>query len=262
MPLIGFKDDAGNKVTFEECWKLDRFAGLPVEVLYRIYLTHAHSGRPTDGLSVTELLGCPRKAYYKKRLQYYENPRFSYSLFRGTMVHTILEDINQLYKDDKIISEVRYHRQIPGTNIMLSGKIDKYNVDDQCLEDYKTIDDDKVADLVKKLPEDYIKQTNAYAWIMEGNGIPVKKIKIHFFSYKYCYTTGETCLVGAGWFKPRWETLPDAPLLRMAQVEDFLVHRVKDVTRQELPPPIGPKDRWMCKGCPFSETCWPNGIEL
>jgi hypothetical protein len=147
---------------------------------------------------------------------------------------------------------------VPGTNVDLSGKIDKYIIDEQCLDDYKTIADDKVEDLVKKLPEDYIKQTNTYAWILEGNGIPVKKIRIHFFSWKYCYTTGEKCLIGAGWFKPKWENVPSVPLLKLSQVEDFLVHRVKDVTRSEMPPPIGYEDRWMCQGCPFKETCLPG----
>lgn len=257
MPLIGFKDDTGKQVTFEECWKLKHFAGLPVEALYRIYLSSTSESRPS-GFSVTELLGCARKAHLKKKTEYYENPRFMYALFRGTMLHSILEDTNRLYAPDAIISEKRYHRRVPGTNVDLSGKIDKYVIDEQCLDDYKTIADDKVEDLVKKLPEDYVKQTNIYAWILEGNGIPVKKIKIHFFSWKYCYTTGEKCLIGAGWFKPKWENIPSVPLLKMSQVEDFLVHRVKDVTRTEMPPPIGHDDRWMCQGCAFKERCWPG----
>jgi len=254
MPLIGFKDDSGNQVTFEEAWKLKSFSGLPTEVLYRIYLSSVSDSRP-DGLSVTELLGCTRKAYLKKKVNYYDNPRFMYSLFRGTMCHSILEDTNRLYPPNKIISEKRYHRLVPGTNVNLSGKIDKYIIEDQCLDDYKTIADDKIEDLVKKLPEDYVKQTNIYAWILEGNGIPVKKIRIHFFSWKYCYTTGEKCLIGAGWYKPKWEVIPSVPLLRLSQVEDLLIHRVKDVMRSEIPPPIDADNRWMCQGCAFKQTC-------
>jgi hypothetical protein len=257
LPLIGFENDEGQRLTFNQVWQLQSFAGLPIEVLYRIYLEHLGENRP-GWMSVTTLLGCARKAYLKHTKPYYANPRFIYSAFKGTMTHAILEGTNALWAPGTIIAEKRYHRLVPSTDVQLSGKIDKYNVKAQCLEDYKTIDDDKVADLAKTLPEDYIWQTNIYRWILEGNGIPVQSIKIHFFSWKYAYTTGECSLISAKWFSPEWKVIPEVPILRIAQVEDFVRNKVKDVTRQELPPPISADKRFLCKGCAFNKDCWPG----
>lgn len=259
MPLVGFENDQGERVKFEDAWKLERFGGLPVEVLHKMYLEQLGSNRP-DGLSVTNLLGCARKAFLEKRDEFYENPRFMYARFRGTMIHSILEGANQLYKPGEIISENRYFRKIPRTNILLSGKIDKYIVSSQTLEDYKTIDDTKIASLVKELPEDYIWQANIYKWILEGQGLPVRRIRIHFFSFKYCYTSGEENLIQAKWSDPRWEKIPACPIYTKAQVEDFITHRVKDIMRSEMPPVVETGKRWMCMACPFAKTiCWPGG---
>lgn len=260
MPLVGYENDAGDKVTFEECWKRESFGGLPVEILYRIYLTNQSEVRP-NGLTVTNLLGCSRKAYLQRREPYYDKPRFLYALFRGTILHSVLEDTNRLYEKGHIVSEKRYHRMVPGTNVDLSGKIDKYNRQTKTLEDYKTTMDDKVSELIRRMPEDYIKQANIYRWIMEANGLPVEQIKIHFFGWKFAYTSGEVSLVDPAWTRPRWERLAACPVLTLPQIEDFVVHRVKDILRSEMPPVVGPDQRWMCRGCPFAKTvCWPGGI--
>lgn len=258
MGLIGFVNDEGEKLTFEQTWTRESFGGLPVEVLYRIYLNQISDPRP-NGLTVTGLLGCARRAFLQRTEPYYANPRFLFALFRGSMVHTILEGTNVLWDPKRIISEVRYHREIPGTGITLSGKIDKYLIEEQRLDDYKTIDDTKVAGLEHTLPEDYVRQTNIYRWLLEGNGLPVKSIRIIFVSFKYVYTTGEICLLGAGWSKPRWARLPEVPMLRMSAIEDLIVHRAKDITRKALPPPIEASGRWMCSSCSFKDKCQPEG---
>jgi CRISPR/Cas system-associated exonuclease Cas4 (RecB family) len=260
MPLIGFESDKGNRVTFDECWKLQRFAGLPVEILYRIYLNTVAGDRP-DGLSVTECLGCPRKAYLSKKLPYYENPRFIFARFRGSMVHTVLEETNQMYAPGTIISEKRYERLVPGTKVKLSGKIDKYLIRGKTLEDYKTLDDDRVKKLIESLPEDYIWQANIYKWILEGQGIEVINILIHFISFKYAYTSGEECLIVPKWGKPEWAKIPPCPVYNNSKIEDFLYHKIKDIVRQEMPPVVGPDKRWICPSCPFAKThCWKDGL--
>lgn len=260
MSLIGFQDDQGVQVSFEKCWTLQRFAGLPVEVLYRIWLNSISDRRP-DGLSVTELLGCPRKAYLSKTEEYYENPRFMYSRFRGTMVHSILEDTNKMYAPNTIVSEKRYFLEIPRTNVTISGKIDKYIIPTATLEDYKTIDDDRVKKLVDGLPEDYIWQSNIYGWLLRAANHIVKAIKIHFFSFKYGYTSGEECLISPKWGNPTWAKIPACPVYDQRRIEDFLKHRVKDITRSDIPPIIGPDKRWICPSCPFARThCWKEGL--
>ena len=259
MPLIGFINDHGVRVTFEECWKLPRFAGLPTEVLYRIYLNSISDARP-DGLSVTECLGCARRPYLAKREPYYENPRFIYARFRGSMVHSILEDTNKMYKPDTIISEKRYFLKVPGTETTISGKIDKYIIPSQTLEDYKTIDDDRIKKLVVELPEDYIWQSNIYGWLLKAANHIVKNIKIHFFSFKYGYTSGEECLIVAKWGSPEWAKIKPCPVYDHTRIEDFLKHRVRDIMRSEIPPPVGPDKRWICPSCPFKEKCWKEGV--
>lgn len=259
MPLIGFVNDEGERLSFEETWKRESFGGLPVEVLYRIYLTQSAESRP-DGLTVTSLLGCARKAYLQRTEPYYGNPRFLYALFRGTLIHEMLEGTNSLWDPKRIISEVRFHREIPGTGIVLSGKIDKYLVQEQRLDDYKTIKDKKVPELEKAIPEDYVRQANIYRWILDGNGYPVKSIKIIFVSFDFVYTTGEVCLIEPKWTKPRWARLPTVPMLRMSAIEDLLVHRAKDIVRNTLPPPVEASNRWQCIGCPFKSHCWPEEL--
>jgi hypothetical protein len=260
VPLIGFIDDHGVQITFEECWRRQRFAGLPVEVLFRIYLNSVSDNRP-DGFSVTEILGCPRKAYLSKKEEYFENPRFMYARFRGTMIHSILEDTNKMYKEGEIISEQRFSRKVPRTGVLLSGKIDKYVVPLETLEDYKTIDDDRVKGLVEALPEDYIWQSNSYGWILGAKGYKVRNIKIHFFSFKYGYTSGEECLISPKWGDPKWAKIAPCPVYGHDQIEDFLTHRVKDITRSEIPPVIHPGKRWICPSCPFAKShCWKEGL--
>lgn len=258
MPLIGFVNDEGEKISLDDTWKRESFAGLPVEILFRMHLSYIQEARP-DGLTVTGLLGCARKSYLQRTREYYANPRFLYAMFRGTMIHQMLEGTNALYDSGTMMYEKRYHRIIPGTTIDLSGKIDKYIFASRTLADYKTIADAKIPRLARELPPDYIMQANIYKWILEGNGHKVDRIVIHFIGWKYVYTSGQKALLDSSWSNPKWLEIPECAIYTTSMIEDFITHRAKDITRQEMPPPVKPKDRWMCTGCSFNkDVCWPD----
>lgn len=126
MPQIGWRDPATGKTESFEYWLAEAEAygsalDMPFEVLAGLHSQMDRSGRP-DGISATMLLGCPRKAYFDKHIDYYAEPLENWASFRGTLAHSIIEK----YAPKDAMVEKRYWRMFKG--VAVSGQIDSWRI--------------------------------------------------------------------------------------------------------------------------------------
>lgn len=122
MPQIGWIDPAdGKKRLFEdalaEAEAYGSWAGWPYEVLAGIQKQNKGEDRP-DGISVTQLLGCPRKIHLDKLNEFYGAVESNYAAFRGVIAHSMLEK----FKAEHTVVERRFWRTYRG--IPISGQLD------------------------------------------------------------------------------------------------------------------------------------------
>jgi CRISPR/Cas system-associated exonuclease Cas4 (RecB family) len=117
--------------------------------------------QPMEGLSVTELLECPRALWFKKKKGYQVQPSRSYWAFRGTMTHAMIE----AGKIEGDISEVRMWAKFGP--YVLSGQPDL--IRPPKIKDWKT---------TKKVPkepkEDHKIQLSCYRLLASKQEVPIE----------------------------------------------------------------------------------------
>lgn len=164
MAQIGWQDDNGKTVLFADALAIAESEGswnsIPFEVLALIK-QQVTKVRP-DGISVTQLLGCPRKVFLEKTNDWYSHPIENWPALRGTLVHSLLEQTGGQSAE----IEVRYERQHRG--ITISGQPDSVRTigtgKRRLLRDWKS---------TNKLPyydnaySGHKMQTNVYRWLLE-----------------------------------------------------------------------------------------------
>ncbi|MEW6558120.1 MAG: hypothetical protein AB1349_12355, partial [Elusimicrobiota bacterium] len=97
MGLIGFRCPvgsvtAGTEIDFISCLKCQTPC-LPVMIRAGIIKSHQYRG---ESISATTITGCLRQTFLSRKVDYYANPQtLTYSAFRGSVIHTILENIAQ-----------------------------------------------------------------------------------------------------------------------------------------------------------------------
>jgi len=224
MPLVGFRCDVKGEHPFDECIN-EGCKCAPPFVLASIRenaRTDYHKG---GILTATTLTGCPRETFLTRTQPYYANPRSLYYSWRGTLIHSILEqrDIPNW------IAERVYRRKVNG--VWLYGKIDGYDEKHKTLYDIKTIGDNGLTYVIKNgCKEDHILQTNIYKWIGNGDDtevctdeakdiwepakLEIDRIVIVYFSMMECVETGR-----ANWIEQAYKNPPDQK--RLGFVEAF-----------------------------------------
>lgn len=162
MPQVGWLTAKGDVVAFQdaldEAMVSGSFEDMPYEVLLGMH-RNLTKERP-DAISVTQLLGCPRKVYLEGTTDYAVPPADNYAAFRGMVVHAVLED-----GGDGASSETRVEREYRGVTI--SGQPDSLRVvgvnNRKLLRDWKS---------VKSLPtydnaySHHQEQVNLYRWLL------------------------------------------------------------------------------------------------
>ncbi len=96
-------------------------------------LTASNAPRGLLAYSVTELLGCPRKAVLREQADFWVKPSQAYWAFRGKLAHAIVELGHQ---DPGVILEERYYADLDG--MMITGQVDLLYTARRHLVDYKT----------------------------------------------------------------------------------------------------------------------------
>ncbi|HSE47090.1 MAG TPA: PD-(D/E)XK nuclease family protein [Gemmatimonadales bacterium] len=162
MSQVGWLDSEGTIVPFEEALAIaaehGSFEDMPYEVLLGMH-QNLTKERP-DSISVTQLLGCPRKVYLEGTTDYAVPPADNYPAFRGMIVHGVLEATAEGAE-----TETRVEREYRGVTI--SGQPDNLRVvgvnNRKLLRDWKS---------VNKLPmydnayNHHQEQVNLYRWLL------------------------------------------------------------------------------------------------
>ena len=178
MSIIGFKNsDTREQQSFTDYYRYCRDVKeitLPLEILEVIIksLLKSKEERPKE-ITTTEIIGCLRSSYIKKTTDYYVYPEDLYYIFRGQIVHSILEETKAEIK------EKRFYNKING--IGFSGKIDSYNKG--VLIDYKTT---KQVPKYGKVYPHHDLQLNIYKYLMEKEGIKVNALNLIYISMDSC----------------------------------------------------------------------------
>ena len=258
MAQIGWLDNNGRSVLFDDALAVSEAEGswndIPHEVLTLIR-AQVTKERP-DGISVTQLLGCPRKVYLEKTNDWFEAPLSNWPALRGTIVHNILEETGGANSE----VEVRYEREYRG--VTLSGQPDSVRVlgkgKRRLLRDWKS---------TNKLPfydnayTSHRAQTNIYRWLLELEP-RFTEIEIVYISMDGVKAIplkkGGTTRYGRQIENQVWDD---------EQVEAFLDERLMPLVAQfdnKRPIPyheVDEDDLWNCAFCPLSRLCYDMAAE-
>lgn len=142
------------------------------------------SGRATAHTSATMLTAsCPRRVWLEQNTEYYVNPLRVFPAWRGTMGHKMTEANPQ----PDCIYERRFESiiTINGKDYSVTGAIDKLDITNKHIEDFKTKADSKINKL--QFPEEaHVWQLNVYRWLV-WNGWP----QVPFTHNKKRYKVGK-----------------------------------------------------------------------
>lgn len=137
MPFIGFVCDADAPlsalVSQTECLICARGGALPGCQMSPAIVAGIDAGmhRDVQGVSVTQLLGCPRRRKLEAEVEFYISPKSSYWAFRGTMLHQALAGYSA---PGVIVEERHYFPDAPH----VSGQPDLVDTVRRHLIDYKS----------------------------------------------------------------------------------------------------------------------------
>lgn len=253
MAQIGWLNDSGETFLFEEVLAISdaegSWGGVPHEVLTLIK-EQVSKERP-DGVSVTGLLGCPRKVVLEKQNDWFSHPMENWPALRGTIVHSLLEQTD----NDRTEVEVRYEREYKGVTI--SGQPDSIRAlgegKRRLLRDWKSTA--KLPYYDSAYPSHRI-QTNIYRWLLELDP-RFTEIEIVYVSMEgvkpIALKKGGTTKYGRAIENQVWTD---------EQVEDYLDKRLLPLADQltsGVPLPyhlVDNEDLWNCQFCPVKDKCY------
>jgi CRISPR/Cas system-associated exonuclease Cas4 (RecB family) len=250
---VGWLDDAGKPVAFDEALTIAEregsWSGLPFEVLVLIR-GQVEKERP-DGISVTQLLGCPRKVYLEKTNDFYQHPMDNWPATRGVLVHSLLE----VSAGSGAEVEVRHEKTYGGVTI--SGQPDSVRVlgsgKKRLLRDWKS---------TKELPKydsaysSHKMQVNIYRWLL---GLDPRFTEIEVV---YISMDGVKAIpLKRGGTTKYGRAIADE-IMSDPQVEAFLDKRlfVLDAQNNAQKPiayhNVDEEDLWNCAYCPVKAMCY------
>ena len=258
MAQIGWLSDGGKQVLFADALRLSEAEGswndIPHEVL--VLIKRQVSKERPDGISVTQLLGCPRKVFLEKTNDWFSSPIENWPALRGTIVHNILEETG----GDNAEVEVRYEREYKG--ITISGQPDSVRVlgkgKRRLLRDWKS---------TNKLPyydnaySSHKAQTNIYRWLLELDP-RFTEIEIVYISMD-----GVKAIPLKKGGTTRYGRQIENQVWNDEQVAAFLDERLLPLARQAASgvpitySDVDEEDLWNCNFCPVKSVCYNLAAE-
>jgi len=239
MPLTGFHcpGEPWSVATQDDCDKCQDPC-MPIELTR---LVRAHGLDPVDHyhanpmvISVTETLGCLRKAYYNKTVDYTEELKKLLPRVTGTIIHKAIEDAQV---DD--CSEVQLGRQL-SNGYSLMGSVDRLS---DTIKDWKTVDRPR-----KTVSERDIRQLNTYRLMSKRKGeVPMEVIQLS----RKDFAIHEI---------PEMDNALDDAVERAEMLIEALVAKDVDLLPKEGPTiKINPRCT-ECWGCPHVALCKPEEV--
>jgi len=253
MPQVGWLDNNGKPVAFADALAVSEtegsWNGVPHEVL-SLMAQQVTKERP-DGISVTQLLGCPRKVFLEKTTEFYEAPLSNWPAMRGTLVHAILEG----QSGDGATVEERYEKQHRGVTI--SGQPDSVRAvgkgKKRLLRDWKS---------TNKLPQydsaysSHKLQVNIYRWLLDLDP-RLTEIEVVYISMD-----GVKAIALKRGGTTKYGRVIADEVMTDEQVEDYLDKRlfVLDAQNKQGKPVayhnVDEEDLWNCNFCPIKNLCY------
>ncbi len=278
MPLIGIDCPKHGQLSFEEAvsGKCDCTPRFLLDSIINVVRRDYHKGTI---ITPTTILGCLRETWLERSCDYYATADQLYYSWRGSLIHNILERPNLPHW----ISEKRYKKQIPGTDIIIEGTIDGYDELDCILWDIKTIGDKGMSYIIKDgAKEEHIQQLNIYRWMCP---FKIEAMRIIYLSMMQFVLSGNLNVITQryknipnqkksgfkyykqldkvkGWsnYELYYET-PDVPRWTDKEVLDFITPKATllyDCFKNETWPPMCDKETqsWKCKRyCKVKSYC-------
>lgn len=254
---IGWVDPStGERLEFREALEIARdhgeWAGYPYEVLLGMQ-KNLSKVRPRR-ITVTTLLGCPRKVHLERDAEFFADPAKNYPAYRGTIIHQMMENA----KTPGATVEQRIERVFEGTTI--SGQIDWFKVmkaknGKTLLRDYKSTDD---LPRFNTAYSSHRQQVNLYRWLLdldpEETELEIVYISMNGVKIIPLSAGGET---RTGRKKPVHVWTDD-------QVEDFIRERLRLLDRPEPLPykQVPDEDLWLCESyCEVKDLCYRRAYQ-
>ena len=228
-----------------ECSKSESHCEFTPEMLALMSKGMRRKPKDPRRLSVTQLLGCPRKMWIINHYNYRVSPRRAWFLLRGNMIHQVMQGAaltdgwKEIYKRKEI-------ELIDGTHAAVGGIADKIVIDKLLIRDYKT-----TAKLPTKMRSSYGThnyQLNIYRWLW-WDVFHAEKLRLQYMDMR-----------GTKQVK--------VELMDIDEIEEFIRVKASDIVRVleagELPEDYeyNPKE-WVYRYCDVSDICKdPSSGEL
>lgn len=258
MAQIGWLSDNGQQVLFADALAASEaegsWNGIPHEVLVLIK-EQVTKERP-DGISVTQLLGCPRKVFLEKTNDWFSHPIENWPALRGTLVHSLLEQTG----GGSTEVEVRYEKKYKG--VVISGQPDSVRTigsgKRRLLRDWKS---------TNKLPyydnaySSHKLQTNIYRWLMDLDP-RFTEIEIVYISMD-----GVKAIPLKKGGTTRYGRQIENQVMTNEEVEAYLDDRLMTLDAQnKAQRPVAyhnvdEEDLWNCQFCPVKPVCYNQAAQ-
>jgi len=233
-------------VNIDECYLCSK-TNLSCNIIpeYVKFLEKQAKTEKNNQLSITKLLYCPRRTYFEKVIDYSINVNELYEVFRGSLMHSVLAD----YKQPDCIIEQTFTRNYK--DIEVSGTIDKYDMKNKILYDYKTIKsvaDDRTLRWGNLKIEHQV-QLNLYKWLLEDK-FEVKQLVLIYIAVDSILKQDVEIRTNDnnGKYKP----IQDA-FNRLEVLSKCWNMNLEEAKEKNLIPPA--EKGWICKYCRFIREC-------
>ena len=151
--------DGEREVPWQEALASDICAGVPLPILQAI---ETYASREHDLISASQLCGCLRQAYLKRRVDYYTIPGSWLPMMMGTLVHEMLASGN-----GNDLREIRL-QWTTANRIKVTGHADHFDLSTNTLSDFKTT---RWLTLSRVPYGTHGVQLNVYRWLLLNNEI-------------------------------------------------------------------------------------------
>lgn len=258
MSQIGWTGEKGKNLLFDEALTLAEKEGSWASVPYEILaLIKAQVTKPrTDEISVTQLLGCPRKVYLEGTIDYFVPPLDNWPALRGSLIHSLLEDQG----GENTETEVRYERKHRGVTI--SGQPDSVRVigkgKKKLLRDWKSTE--KIPYYDSAYPS-HKQQVSIYRWLLDLDP------RFTDIEVVYVSLSGVKAIALKKGGTTTYGRVIQNEVMSDEEVEAFLDDKlmVLDAQRKADRPVsyanVPEEDLWQCSFCPVRPQCYGLAAE-
>lgn len=219
------------------------------------------SGRATAHISATMLTTvCQRRVWLERHEDYHVSPVQLFPAWRGTMGHLMTE----AHPAPDVVYEQRFEVDILFDDMVLkvTGQIDKLDIGNKRIEDFKTKADAKMFKLKAPDPA-HVWQLNIYRYLVK-HGWPQKPFKHGKITYK----PGKPANIDIDELKLTYWSMQEprsimAPIYPQEEVHDFIKAKAVNVAGSlpDVPDNLDPHvDKLCIDWCPVRRVCMQHDL--